>query len=425
MEMVKPMIVSERLKSAVLPQTLVSLRFPRTMELTPELAGQTPEDKIDQAIKVYTQLVQVEPEPLRSSRQFSLAYFEACQEGPPAKRAKARWEFWGDHGVFSDKKYLHRPEAVKPGMETANLNAADYNDELKQEVESLSLQMFGEYFVVKNLIAFPDRADLVVWARRQPVIGSRAKQAKLPLPRLQLSLLLKDYIDTVTALVNRARESNWVAFLGIGKGEEMAELVRREKSTLCLDAHDFPTLEHLFKQTFSQAGIEVPEIVQIGKGSEVDESKLRSLQKRDRRKPVVMVQSEIDFAKEDAIPEPLRGSAGVAASIYTLHEIDGLQKSVFVKNMAEITSDSVVIFDANPTNDALQRVVLPVIDRCGMEITGKDAMDTHILGERPELIRGLVERAAPNFSWSVKEAGPPLPARLLPRLQIRAVGKRR
>ena len=405
-----------RQKEAILPRLLTEINLLRTKQLIPELAD-PPSIKIEQAINLFEELVSYEKdEKMKASRQWSREYFQACAEG-----SKARRDFLIEEGVLygRDGEYLYCPPRVQPQMEIANFKPSDCPEHLQNDVEEMMKLMYAEYFGVKNLLSFPDRADIIAslsnWI-------SPLNRIRLAEPKLKLSLLLKDYVKGTLEEAKKTSGSPLVAILGPGKGEELVPLTREGYSVLCLDAHDETTLRYLFQTTFEQARVEKPRIETIGQGTNIDTAPFEAW--REKNCPAtIFICSEIDFGEKGVIPEELSKISRVAASIYVLHEMPLGQRASLIDNMAFVSKDSVVIFDGNPSIEAFDNIILPVSERGQTPITGHDAVITHLLCLPPEKMKTLVNEAASGLNWKVETVGPPIPKPFFHKLQVAAIGR--
>jgi hypothetical protein len=202
-------------------------------------------------------------------------------------------------------------------MEILNLNPLNYQRIPQEEVQQLIHLMFYEFSVVKNLLAFLDPADILACLSLRI---SPLKRAKLPKPRLKLSLLLADYVKAVLAEARRTDGPPLLAVFGPGKGEELIPFLKNGFSVLCFDVQDANALSDLFRGTFAQAGVATPDLVVVGEGANVDRSFLLPWRERGCP-PTVFICCGIDFSQEGAIPEEIMRVSRVASSIYVLHEM--------------------------------------------------------------------------------------------------------
>lgn len=397
-----------RRAEAWLPRLLASMNRPRTRALVPEIGDLTRADKIDKALGVFRQLVDVETDPgMQRARRWSLEYFEACAEGGEARR-----QFLIDEGVFGEGGRLVVPDRVLPQMEIGNLEPSIYAGPFAQQVAEIVRLMFREYFGVKNLLSLPEAADLAAW-----IIRPLAR--RMSRPRLKLSLLLKDYVEEIVSKTRRSTDPPLVAIFGPGKGEEIVPLTARGLSVLCIDARDASFTTDLLVETFGQSRFDLPRIVTVGEGEDVDVSEVKDWE-RSGRAPTVFICARVDANRDDQIPGPLHGIASVSASIYLLHELR--RKEALFVNMARISRGAVVVFDGAPSVPGLDNIILPVSERSDAVVTGHDAVVSHILSQTPEEMEAVARRAVPGIEWKGVAIGPPLPPPLFYKLQGAVLG---
>lgn len=400
---------------AWLPMLLVMLNYIRTKELIPELATPSPAEKIERAIRLFKHLLAEEKDDEKKSwRQWSLEYFQACGQG-----AKSRREFLIEEGVFAEGKFLKCPRNVKPQMEICNLNPFSYSGLLQKEARELTIFMFSEYVGVKNLLSFPEFADI------QATLSFKIPWLKflsIPKPRLKLSLLLKNYVRQILAEAQIINGPPLICVFGPGKGEEIVPLIASGFSVLCLDIHDLTMLTDLFKSTFTDSMMPAPEIVNISEisNSDIICQPFKTWEERNYP-PTVFLCSKINFSKAGTIPEELRKISRVSACIYVLHEM--VDKESMFRNMAQVSRGSVVVFDGYPSVEAFDNIILSVSDRCGAVITGHDAVITHLLCLPVEEMEKIARKAVPNLNWRKMIVGPPIPAPFLHKLQTAVIGR--
>lgn len=397
-----------------LPFILVKLNLARTRELIPELVVLSPRQKLERAIDLFEQLLTLEPDDVtRASRQWSLEYFQACMQGHNQRR-----QFLVEEGVFSTGEILRCPERVRPQMEIANLNPRCYPASLQQELQEVTRLMFFEYFGVKNVLSFPETADIIAsLSLRIPALRS----VKLPEPRLKPSLLLMDYVRQILIEARKVDGPPLIVIFGPGKGEELVPLITAGFSVLCFDAHDSGVLIDMFKATFRQAAIPAPQFRSLGSGEDVDASDIRAW--KDSGYPAtVFVHSGTNVAGSDAVPTQLYEVGRVAASIYLMHEI--VQKETLCANMALVSRDAVVIFDGHPATAPFDNIVLPVSERSETPLTGHDAVVTHLLCLVPEEMKAVARKAVPELAWESMVVGSPLPPPFIHKQQGAVIGRR-
>jgi len=392
------------LPPSLLPLLLVRLNRPGAKLLIPELRIPK-EERITIAVRDLQKLREEGDMP--EQRKWSLGWFKALREGKEELK-----QYLADEGVWTDRYYLSRPDEVIPGMEFVN-----------RDTEALPT-MLSEYFGVKSMVAPPTREDITAAILGSlPVIGPRIRDRLEP-PPLKESLLLKDYVDILLAEGRATDGPPLIGFFGLGKGEEMVRPVKEGYSCVCFDIHSFETLKGLFKTTFNQARFKKPpEIVQIGKGRDIDLSPVEAWRQEDHQRATVFICSEIDFSKEGAMPDGLRGLVRASGSIYALHEMPDGEKGNLFKNMDFVTRGAVVVVDGNPTNETLNDVT-EIGFQAKIAVTFHDSHITHILCLRPKEIDSIARESVPDRNWTVGEIKPPLPRPFLSPQQIKAVGRR-
>lgn len=399
---------------ALLPRLFVLFNYERTKKLVPQHTAFSREEKIDKAIALFKRLIVEEKDrDMRPSREWSLEYFQAYARGPEARR-----EFLIDEGVFNGKNFLTCPTRVKPQMEIMNISSHSHEDPIRTDILEMCYLTFSEFFVVKNLLSFPETADIITALSAKM---SFLRMLRLSQPRLKHSLLLRDYIGQIFTEMKEIGGPPLISIFGPGKGEELVPFIERNISVLCFDSNQGIILKDFFIDTFKQAGLPVPEVIPIGNEKEVDAAVFATW-KRLNHPPTVFLHTKIDFSQENAIPKQYLELCRVSAANYVLHEM-AVKRNLF-RNMAAVSKGAIVIVDGYPSCDAFDNVILPVSDRGNVVIVGHDAIISHLLSINPVEIKQIAEEAVPDFYWQSKVIGPPIPPPFFHKLQVTVIGRR-
>lgn len=399
---------------ALLPRLFVLFNYERTKKLVPQHSAFSREEKIAKAVALFKRLIAEEKEKdMRPSREWSLEYFQAYANGPEARR-----EFLIDEGVFSRENFLNCPARVKPQMEIMNISSHIHDDPIRSDILEMCYLTFSEFFVVKNLLSFPEMADIITsLAVKVPFL----RKLRLSHPRLKHSLLLRDYIEQIFTEMKKIDGPPLISIFGPGKGEELVPFIKRNISVLCFDSNQGVILKDFFINTFEQAGLPAPQVIPIGKEKEVDTSVFNTWRHLNYP-PTVFLHTKIDFSQEYTIPEQYFELSKVSAANYVLHEM-AAKKNLF-RNMAAVSKGAIVIVDGYPTCDAFDNVILPVSDRSNVIIVGHDAIVSHLLCVNPVEIKQIAEEAVPYLYWQSKVIGPPIPSPFFHKLQVTVIGRK-